>query len=86
MATNRVQIALRAVRRFIGPGGRAFRNEAGDLVVQSRDEIREVRFDFNNPYPHWTPHVHVIEYERVKNEKEEIFNERVYFPPNPGSF
>ena len=65
---------------FLGRGSKARLNDAGDLLLQSQDELREVRFDLNNFSPHDAPHVHVIGYERVKNNKVEIFNERI-FPP-----
>jgi hypothetical protein len=78
MATDRIQSALRAVRRFIGPSGRAFRNEAGDLVVLSGDEMREVRFDFNDPSPHDHPHMHVIDYKQIKTNKIPDPNRRLW--------
>ena len=62
----------------VGDDARAFLNGAGDLVVQSSDEMREVRFDINHPAPHQSPHAHVIEYERVKNRKVEVRNDRIY--------
>jgi RHS repeat-associated protein len=66
------------VTRFVGNDARAFLNDAGDLVIQSSDELREVRFDINRPHPHQSPHVHVVEYKRVKNRKVEVRNDRVY--------
>jgi hypothetical protein len=74
---------LEKLADFLGVGSKARLNNAGDLLLQSQDELREVRFDFNNFSPHDAPHVHVIEYEWVKNKKIEIFNERV-FPPGGG--
>lgn len=38
---ERVREAFRGPRRLIGSGGRAFRNEADDLVVQPGDEGRD---------------------------------------------
>ena len=38
---ERVREAFRGPRRFVGSGGRAFRNEADDLVVQPGDEGRD---------------------------------------------
>jgi hypothetical protein len=35
------------------------RNEAGDSVFLSKDGVRRVRFDFQNPTPHQNPHAHV---------------------------
>jgi RHS repeat-associated protein len=48
------------VIEFVGDDARAFLNEAGDLVVQSADELREIRFDMRRPHPHQSSHVHVI--------------------------
>ena len=67
----------RAVRRFIGPNGRVFRNETGDLIVQPADAMHEIRFDFNDPAPHQNPHVHVIDYRRIKNNKIPDPNRRI---------
>jgi len=77
-AGRNVEDLLSRVVDFVGDDARAFLNEAGDLVVQSADELKEVRFDMRRPHPHQSPHVHVIEYERVKNKKVEVRNDRRY--------
>ncbi len=64
--------------KHVGDDATGFLNEAGDLILQSKNGLREVRFDFNNPSPHKSPHVHVIEYKQVKNKKVETRNDRVY--------
>jgi len=68
----------KGITKWLGKEAKAIMNEAGDVVLQSRNGLKEIRFDFKNYYPHEAPHVHVIEYRRVKNNKVEIYNERVY--------
>ena len=75
---ERILKAQKAVQRFIGSSGQAFRNEAGDLVVLSSDEMREVRFDFKRTFPHRHPHMHIVEYEWVKNNKRRLAEERIW--------
>ena len=70
--------AFRLILKYVGDDAKPIINEAGDLILQSQDELREVRFDFNRPAPHSSPHTHVIEYERVGNKKVEVRNDRVY--------
>ena len=70
--------AFDAIMRHVGDDASAMLNEAGDLILQSRNGMKEVRFDFNNPAPHASPHVHVIEYKQVKNKKVETRNDRIY--------
>lgn len=70
--------AFDLIMRHVGDNATAMLNEAGDLILQSKSGLKEVRFDFNNPSPHRSPHVHVIEYKRVKNNKVETRNDRVY--------
>jgi len=47
-------------------------------VIESKDGLRQVRFDFKDPSPHANPHVHVIEYKNVKNKKQKIFDQPIY--------
>ncbi|MGH7659201.1 MAG: RHS repeat-associated core domain-containing protein [Gemmatimonadales bacterium] len=70
--------AFRVIMQHVGSDAKAITNEAGDLILQSADEMREIRFDFNNHAPHRSPHVHVIEYKNVKNRKVETRNDRVF--------
>ncbi len=77
-STGNVQSALDTAKQFIGGTGRAFRNDADDLVVQSEDGTREIRFDFNRTRPHRNPHVHVIKYKRLKNNKRKVEEERIW--------
>ena len=51
----------KAVSDWLGEGTRLIRNRTGDPVFLSKDGIRKVRFDFNRPFPHENPHLHVEE-------------------------
>jgi hypothetical protein len=50
------------------------RNKAGDPVFLSKDGLRKVRFDFNKPSPHESPHLHLEQL--IEEEWKEI--SRVY--------
>jgi hypothetical protein len=50
------------VATWLGKGARVIRNDAGDSIVLSKDGLRRLRFDFNRPYPHQSPHGHVEEF------------------------
>ena len=43
------------ISKWLGEGTRLIRNEAGDVIVLSKDGARCVRFDFNRPTPHNNP-------------------------------
>ena len=47
------------VTKFLGKDARVITNSAGDTVFLSKDGLRRVRFDINNPSPHLNPHSHV---------------------------
>jgi len=47
------------VTTFLGKDARVITNEAGDTVFLSKDGLRRVRFEFNDPSPHTSPHTHV---------------------------
>jgi hypothetical protein len=47
------------VMKFLGKDVRVITNSASDTVFLSKDGLRRVRFDFNNPSPHLNPHSHV---------------------------
>ncbi len=70
--------AQKAIEGFVGKGATTFRNDAGDLIIQSLDELREVRFDINSFHPHDGPHIHVIEYGLKKGKKVIKTNERIF--------
>ena len=66
------------VLRWLGKDSKVINTPAGDTIVQSADGLREIRFDFNRTYPHKSPHMHLVEYQVVKNKKVEITNRRIY--------
>jgi hypothetical protein len=47
------------VTKFLGKDARVITNQAGDRVFLSKDGLRRVRLDINNPSPHANPHMHV---------------------------
>ncbi|MBM3201872.1 MAG: hypothetical protein FJZ56_05635 [Chlamydiae bacterium] len=47
------------ISEWLGEGARLIRNEAGDPIFLSKDGFRRVRFDFNRPTPHNSPHSHI---------------------------
>ena len=59
---------------WLGDGTRLIKNKAGDSVFISKDGLRKVRFDFNRPAPHESPHLHLEHL--VNGEWQEI--SRVY--------
>jgi len=62
------------VSSWLGEGTKVIHNAAGDPVFLSEDGIRKVRFDFNRPYPHENPHLHLEEL--IDGEWKEI--SRIY--------
>lgn len=48
----------RRISEWLGEGTQCIRNKAGDPVFLSKDGIRRVRFDFNNPHGD-VPHMHM---------------------------
>ncbi len=44
---------------WLDEGTQILRNKAGDPILLSRDGSRKLRFDFNRPYPHESPHLHL---------------------------
>ncbi len=44
------------ISAWIGKDSKMIKNQSGDLVFLSKDGQRRVRFDFNNPAPHKSPH------------------------------
>lgn len=69
---------LEKLETFLGKDSRLFKNSHGDLLIESKNGLRQFRMDLNHPKPHPNPHTHLIEYEMKKNRKIEIFNERIY--------
>ena len=69
---------IEQIETFIGKESRAFYNKAGDIIIESKDGLRQFRIDFLRTKPHKNPHSHVIRYEKMKNHKEEAVNKRVF--------
>ncbi|NGX37908.1 MAG: hypothetical protein K1000chlam2_01076 [Chlamydiae bacterium] len=62
------------ISEWLGDSTRLIRNQAEDPIFLSKDGLRKVRFDFNRPTPHESPHLH-FEY-FVDGEWQEI--SRIY--------
>ncbi len=62
------------VSGWLGEGTQFIRNKAGDPIFISKDGLRKLRFDFNRPAPHESPHLHLEQF--VDGEWQEI--SRVY--------
>ena len=46
------------ISEWLGEGAQLLRNKAEDPIFLSKDGLRKVRFDFNKPAPHKSPHMH----------------------------
>jgi hypothetical protein len=66
------------IEKFLGKESRAFYNEAGDIVIESKDGLRQFRIDLIKTKPHKNPHSHVILYETNKNKKIKLIDERIF--------
>jgi hypothetical protein len=64
----------KSLSEWLGEGTQFIRNKSGDPVFLSKDGLRKVRFDFNKPAPHLSPHLHIEHL--VNGEWQEI--SRVY--------
>ncbi|MBS0653377.1 MAG: RHS repeat-associated core domain-containing protein, partial [Verrucomicrobia bacterium] len=69
---------IEKLETFLGKDFKLFKNVHGDLLIESKNGLRQFRMDLNHPKPHKNPHTHLIEYEMRKNKKFEIMNERIY--------
>jgi hypothetical protein len=58
-STVLVAKGLKKIIKFLGPGAKGILNRSDDLILLSKDKLRRVRFDINNPFPHKSPHGHV---------------------------
>ena len=54
-----VDSVFKQIKDWLGPGTRHIVNKQGDHVFISADGTKKVRFDFNRPYPHNNPHMHL---------------------------
>ena len=66
------------LEKYLGQDSRAFNNNYKDLIIESKDGMKQFRIDLNHPFPHKNPHSHLIEYGVDKGKKFELFNERIY--------
>ena len=67
-----------AIKNFLGKESRAFYNEAGDIVIESKDGLRQFRIDMLHTHPHKNPHSHLIRYSPIKNKKIKDWDKRIY--------
>lgn len=77
---SRVNKAADAIEDYLGPGAKPKINEAGDLVIESADGAKKVRFDINDPSPHKSPHGHVEEFKKVKNKMKPKYKSGPIYP------
>ena len=69
---------IKQVKNFLGKESRAFYNEAGDIVIESKDGLRQFRIDMLHTHPHKNPHSHLIKYTPIKNKKIKDWDKRIY--------
>ena len=69
---------IEQIETFVGKKSRAFYNEAGDIIVESKDGLRHFRIDMIKTDPHKNPHSHVILYKASKNKKTKLLEERIF--------
>ena len=74
----RVKRVVKSVREYVSEDARALHNEAGDLVVESKDGLGQFRVDLKHPDPHRSPHAHVTSFEKVKNKKRVVRDIQVF--------
>jgi RHS repeat-associated protein len=74
----KMQRYVSSIEKYLGPGSRGFKNKAGDLILQSKNGLREVRFDYRNFNPHDRPHIHVINYLNKARKDKLIINKRIF--------
>ncbi len=61
-ASSLVTRTVADAREWLGPGGRAITNDAGDKIFLSQNGLRRIRVDIKRPYPHEFGHAHVKEF------------------------
>jgi RHS repeat-associated protein len=61
-----VEKGAKAAKTFLGEGAELKVNKAGDAVFVSKDGTKRIRFDFNKPSPHKSPHVDVEQLSKGK--------------------
>ena len=66
------------IEEFVDKDARVFHNRSKDLLIESKDGLKQFRIDLNHTDPHKNPHVHLLKFKKNKNKKIEIFNKRIY--------
>ncbi len=69
---------IKQIERFVGKNPKVFYNKAGDIVVESKDGLRQFRIDLLQTKPHKNPHSHLIRYTPIKNKKIKDWDKRIY--------
>ena len=54
------------LKNWIGKDAKVITNKSNDIIILSKDGNRRIRFDYNNPSPHKSPHSHIEEYKNGK--------------------
>ncbi len=78
VAREKIDKAIDFIETFVGKGAKALKNKSGDLMIQSKDGLKEVRIDLKNPAPHKNPHTHIVEYQQSGYKKKKMRDERIY--------
>jgi hypothetical protein len=65
---------------IVGQGAKGTLNDAGDLVIESANGLKKVRFDINHTAPHKNPHGHVELFKKVKNNKVPVKKSGPIYP------
>jgi len=69
---------IERIEKFLGKGSRGFLNEAGDIIIESKDGLKQFRIDLLKTDPHSNPHMHTIIFKKIKNKKIERLNVRTF--------
>jgi len=71
VAGKKIEKMIKAVTEYLGEGAKGRKNKAGDLIIQSKDEMKQLRIDKNKTFPHGDkPHGHVEEVTEIKDGKK----------------
>ena len=70
---------LRNIKEFVGKDARGFHNKSGDLIIESKDGLKQFRIDLNNPFPHINqPHCHFIKFKQIRGNKYKEYDVRIF--------
>ncbi len=56
--SSKLPVLEQNISQWLGKETKLYYNKAGDPIFLSKDGLRKVRFDFNRPTPHESPHMH----------------------------